>query len=133
GAYGFSAESAVHRMIDLLHDLRGLDGVAVTPPPDLEPVLEQSRAHMDAEYGPGAADWLVRTSVNVGTIQGGQKVNVVAEACTAQVDFRIPPGMTVGELSGRIDAIVRRHPRVTFQVRWANEPSVSSPEHPWFQ
>lgn len=133
GAYGYRASSATHRMLEVLEEVRRLDGLDVTPPADVRERLEEVRAFTDAHLGAGATDALLRLSVNVGTIQGGRKVNVIADDCVAHVDFRLPPGMTVADLQARIGAIIRRHPGVAVRTLWANDPTVSSPDHPWFQ
>jgi succinyl-diaminopimelate desuccinylase len=133
GAYGFGKASGTHRMLGLLHDLRQLDGLRVAPPAELRGYIEASRRGLDAQLGPGATDALMALSVNVGRVEGGHKVNVIAEACTAHVDFRVPPGMTVEELLARVQGIVERHPGVTWHRLWANGPTAASPEHPWLR
>lgn len=45
-------------------------------------------------------------TVNVGTIQGGTKTNVVADMCQATVDIRTVPGMSTAEVIGEIQALI---------------------------
>jgi succinyl-diaminopimelate desuccinylase len=132
-AYIFAGQSANHRMIELLRDVRQLGGQSGDVPEVLRRYIEANRRYMDAEFGAGATDALLQLTVNVGTITGGRKVNMIADRCEAQVDFRVPPGLTVEQLTAQIDAIVQRHPGTAYRVRWANAPAHSSPEHPWLQ
>ena len=132
-AYIFAAESAIHRMIALLRDVQQLSGQTGNVPDVLRKYIEANRPHMDAEFGPGATDALLSLTVNVGTIAGGRRVNVIADRCEARVDFRLPVGVTVEQLTAQIDAIVRKHPGTSARVLWANPPAHSSPEHPWLQ
>ncbi len=50
-------------------------------------------------------------TVNVGTIRGGDKVNVVAGWCEFELDFRFLPGMSAQRLLADLQTIVRRHAR----------------------
>lgn len=133
GAYGWALRSATHEMLALLGELRALESMTVATPPDIRALFEQSRAFADGEYGRGPTDALMRVSVNVGTMHGGRKVNVIADTCTADVDFRVPHGMIVDTLLDRVNEIVRRHPGATSRVLWGNGPTVSDTTHPWFQ
>lgn len=133
GAYGFAATSAIHGMVELLEELRKLEEFPVAVPSDIRERLDDIRAITDAEYGPGATDALSRMSVNVGTIRGGVKVNVVADVCTAQVDFRLPHGMRVADLLAKIHEAVDAVPGATFRTLWTNEPTASRTDDPWFQ
>ncbi len=55
--------------------------------------------------------FLRRPTVNVGTIKGGDKVNVVAGWCEFELDYRFLPGMSEHKLLADLKAIVRRHSR----------------------
>lgn len=133
GAYTYASQSAIHRMIDFLADLRQLDGLRCSVPPDVLARIEASRGFTDEAHGVGATDALLRLTVNVGVVKGGRKVNVIADDCAAQVDLRLPPGMTLRDLYNRLEALMSRHPGLTVRTLWANESVPSSPEHPWFQ
>jgi succinyl-diaminopimelate desuccinylase len=45
--------------------------------------------------------------VNIGTIKGGSKANIVPGECEAEVDARVPLGITQDELKERIEEAVR--------------------------
>lgn len=75
-------------------------------------------------------------TVNVGTISGGVKTNVVADRCTATLDFRTVPGLGTVELRQRLERLLdelgRRIPdfRGELQVLNAREPVATDPAHP---
>lgn len=77
GSMPHQGESAILDMIQLLEPLRGF-----LPLDDAEAAKS--------------------TTVNVGRIQGGLKVNVVPDRCLAEVDVRYPPGTTDDEVRQRI-------------------------------
>ena len=47
-------------------------------------------------------------TINLGTIQGGDKINVVPERCTMQIDRRLLPGEDPGEIEQRLKALLQR-------------------------
>ena len=48
-------------------------------------------------------------TVNVGTIKGGDKVNVVADWCEFELDFRFLPGMSAEKILADLKKIIRKH------------------------
>jgi len=48
-------------------------------------------------------------TINVGTIQGGDKVNIVADWCEFELDFRFLPGMSAGYLLARLKSALKKH------------------------
>ena len=48
-------------------------------------------------------------TVNIGTIQGGDKVNIVADWCEFCVDLRFLPGMKAGNILRQIKKIISRY------------------------
>lgn len=58
-----------------------------------------------AALGGTKADSLLGVpTLNIGTISGGVKINVVPDTCTATLDFRTVPGQEHGEIRGRVEA-----------------------------
>jgi len=52
--------------------------------------------------------FLKAPTVNIGTIKGGDKVNIVADWCEFEVDIRFLPGMQARDLLTKIKDIIRR-------------------------
>ena len=54
-------------------------------------------AAYDRGLGPGAAQVAQRVTLNIGTLSGGVKVNMLPGECDIGVDIRLPPGVTSAE------------------------------------
>jgi succinyl-diaminopimelate desuccinylase len=50
-------------------------------------------------------------TINIGTISGGDKVNMVADWCDFQVDIRFLPGMSASDVMRQVHRVVRRSAR----------------------
>jgi len=62
-------------------------------------------------------------SVNVGTIRGGDKVNIVADWCEFELDFRFLHGMSEKQILKDLRSIISRHTRkFTIEVEGAQKP-----------
>ncbi len=48
-------------------------------------------------------------TMNIGTIRGGDKVNVVSDWCEFELDFRFLPGTRAEDLIGRLKRIIVKH------------------------
>lgn len=53
--------------------------------------------------------YLKPPTINIGTIKGGDKVNVVADWCEFELDFRFLPGMKAEDFLKGLESIIRRH------------------------
>jgi succinyl-diaminopimelate desuccinylase len=61
---------------------------------------------LDAIWDASPAPLLGRPTLNVATIHGGAKTNVVPDQCELTIDFRTLPGQSHAELVGRVRAIL---------------------------
>jgi len=88
--------------------LRGRRG---SVPESLRESVQRSKEMLEqTEAGRGASWVLDSVTLNVGTIHGGCKANVVPALCTADFDFRLPVGISPGELQSRFLGLLReRH------------------------
>ncbi|HET9528855.1 MAG TPA: ArgE/DapE family deacylase [Blastocatellia bacterium] len=89
--------------------------------PMAELLAEIKTLDLGAEYDRAFDGW----TMNVGTIQGGSSTNTVPATARATIDFRLPKGITKGDVLARIDekiaAVKRRSPDADFSVRVINE------------
>jgi succinyl-diaminopimelate desuccinylase len=83
----------------LYSEVAGLPG---TTPAELEDVIAFSRRLLDEEFGPGTGGIVDHTSVNVGTIRGGVKTNIIPGDCEITVDVRLPPGIGTADVAERL-------------------------------
>jgi succinyl-diaminopimelate desuccinylase len=65
--------------------------------------------------------------VNIGAIQGGDKVNMIASQCRVEVDLRCPLGMQLDDLLARFGAIVARYPAARWGVMNSSPPNACDP------
>ncbi len=102
-------ENAVLKMLDLLQYLRN----------QLQPKLA---TFQDTLLG--------QPTINIGTLQGGSKVNIVPDACSCGVDIRTVPVMDCDQLMAETTAAMRRLvPDVQLQFAVANA-LATEPSHP---
>lgn len=92
--------------------------------------LERFRARLEAERGeiPG----IPHTTMSIGLIDGGTKVNVVPDRCRLEVDFRVMPGVETAAIRAGVEAIIRQlateRPEFSAQVRVIQEqPAMVTP------
>ena len=100
-----AGENAIYRMMEAIDCLRqeGIPKLAATS----NPVLGTS-------------------TLSVGTIRGGSKVNIVPDFCEASVDIRIIPGM---DPSFIVDLLRQRVPNIEIDLK-RSEPLHTDPSHP---
>ncbi|KAK3643054.1 hypothetical protein LTR56_010428 [Elasticomyces elasticus] len=134
GAYVHRDEGAIRiaaRMIDRLVGLESL--VSETQDVDLARYLRRQdvRTVADNIMGEGAADSMLRPTVNVGTISGGAKVNMIPSSCSVEVDIRLPISLKAETVLSRIDELLCDIPEASYKVQAAaSNPAARSPiEH----
>ncbi len=94
----------------------------------IEPVLDALvflKAEFHRRFGDLTHPILGRTTMSIGTIRGGSKVNIVPEGCDAAVDIRTLPGQ---DIDGFIADLKERFPEVTFTTAGA-APLWTDPEN----
>ncbi|MFW5942488.1 MAG: M20 family metallopeptidase [Chloroflexota bacterium] len=70
---------------------------------------------LEREYAPLLAErthpYLPPSTMNLGTIQGGLKTNMVPEVCRLTLDRRVPPGETIESIVNELDDLLQRYTR----------------------
>ena len=116
GMLSHRGSSAIARLARVLCELDALNELRAAPPPSVAVLAENA-----GEQG-------LRLSVNIGRIEGGSFISQTAVAARAEVDFRIPPGLTIADVEDRVDVITS----TVEEVRWKRikgwEPSWTVPE-----
>jgi acetylornithine deacetylase/succinyl-diaminopimelate desuccinylase-like protein len=75
--------------------------------------------------------YLKPPTVNIGVIRGGDKVNVVADWCELELDFRFLPGMDAKRILKKVRTIIKKHTKnFQVEVQGVQETYYISPEHP---
>lgn len=101
---GDNAILNISKLFLKLDELREIEGFFNE---DQKEVLENSKKvakeALKAESVEGAID---HVTVNIGTIKGGTKSNVVADYCEAELDIRVPIGCELNTVLNRLDKII---------------------------
>ena len=75
--------------------------------------------------------YLKSPTVNVGTIKGGDKVNVVADWCEFELDFRFMPGSAGKDILAEVKRIISAHAKkFSLEVEGIQEPYYIDESHP---
>jgi succinyl-diaminopimelate desuccinylase len=127
--------SAIDELTMVLDDVKAIpDDEAFHTVPDRErEIILAGREEMDTAYGEGATDRILVPRVNVGVIEGGEKVNLVAEEARAEVDVRLPIGSTTAQALNRIEQIASNSPaEISIDGFSQKDPSYSDVDQPIF-
>jgi len=132
GAYTHMGDNAIQKMIYFLKDLEELKTLNIISPTDVARILEEGREVVDAMKGKGATDVLMGITVNFGKISGGTKINMVAEHCRAEVDIRLPQGVSTHPILQEVNERASRYKGITYKILHENDPFFTPPDHEIF-
>ncbi len=126
-------ENAITKAMKIALNIRKLQGWKLETPKELRDMIQVAKRNLENKpYGKGKSWALDSTTVNVGLIQGGDKVNVIPRYCDVTIDMRIPNGATMKDLQLKIDEIIVKSDlnldEISTEWLLANEPSHSSPK-----
>lgn len=129
GAYTHLSPSATLIAARLIRELEALAGERFPMPPAVAAALAEGREAAERAMGKGAAEVTDRLTLNIGTISGGLKVNMIPGACTFEADFRLPVGARREDVLARVAPILARHPEAELEEINYTEPAACDPEH----
>jgi len=70
-------------------------------------------------------------TLNIGTIKGGDKVNIVADWCECELDFRFLPGMSASKILKEIRGIIQKHAQnFKIEIQGIQQPYQIAQNHP---
>lgn len=131
GAYIHKDEGAVRIASRLIERLVGLEAMEYQLSAELESYLQRQdvRDTIEQIMGIGAAESMLRPTVNIGTIKGGDKVNMIPSKCTFEAEIRLPIGLTAEAVLTAIDdKVLANVPEASYAVQAAaTNPSAASP------
>lgn len=108
--------SAVARLASVVTAIDALNEEHAAPPADAAILADRA-----GEHG-------LKISTNCGTIAGGHFVSQLATRAAAQIDIRIPPGLTQADIGARIDAIVASAPDTSWRRLKGWDPNWTPPD-----
>ena len=127
GAYPHVSPNAIELAYPLIRDLREFTNKEFTEPAELATALDASAQAVDAANGAGASRIARSITMNVGTMNAGPKVNMIASRCEFEVDFRLPNGVTRQDLLAWVDALRSKH-SFEYEVLMVNDPNWCAPD-----
>jgi len=134
GAYPHLAASATRIAAKVVEALAEVETIEARLPDHVRTLLARPQivAAYDRGLGPGAAQVAQRVTLNIGTLSGGVKVNMLPGECDIGVDIRLPPGVTSAEMLGVVERVCARFPEVSIESppRAPVDPTLSDPLHP---
>lgn len=113
-----------------------MESINPNPPPEIGKHLKDpdTLAAIDKAMGPGTSTIIASPTVNIGTISGGIKVNMIPERCIFELDIRLPVGLQADEVLSRINSLMPRYPEAVIELRKqeaaSNASSFSGIDHP---
>jgi acetylornithine deacetylase/succinyl-diaminopimelate desuccinylase family protein len=132
GAHVHLGENAIERLTEALRRICGLRELPVATPRSIETAIREAKHVSESLSGAGESEVLMSVTVNVGTIAGGAKVNLVPDEASAAVDVRLPVGIST---TACLDAARRRVadlPGVEVEALRRFEPNYTDPGHELF-
>jgi len=102
---GYAGDNAIMKLVRVLPVVEGFGKTVVEMSQEETALVEEVMRGYDVQFGheaEGLSQVLRRITVNVGTIEGGSKANIVPGECVAEVDSRVPLGITQDELKEKI-------------------------------
>jgi acetylornithine deacetylase/succinyl-diaminopimelate desuccinylase family protein len=107
GAYPWLGVNAIDIAVNILKDLK-----------------RRKAGHSKNKY-------LKAATMNIGTIRGGDKVNVVADWCEFELDFRFLPGESKKEILSWLKRAIRKYSRnFKVEIEGSQEPYYIDSSHP---
>jgi len=130
GAYEHKSANANEIAARLIIALGALRDIPVETPPSIARALAGAEAVIDEVASPGAAGILQKVTLNIGTVNGGVKQNMLPGTCVVTADIRVPMGLSPDAVIERAGEIAADFPEATMEVVGRQEPLWSDPEHP---
>ena len=128
GAYTHASKSATKTAMAIAAQLEGLVEIKPQLSDNVRAAIDAGRATMDRAVGPGAGEIVDKVTLNIGTISGGVKVNMVPSSATFEPDIRLPLGVTRERVLDEVAMIMEAFPEATVRETNCNLPSWVDPD-----
>jgi succinyl-diaminopimelate desuccinylase len=128
GAYTHASKSATKTAMALAGALERLVEIEPQLSDNVARAIDAGRATMDRAMGTGAGAIVDKVTLNIGTIKGGAKVNMVPSSATFEADIRLPLGVTRERVLTEVEKILREFPEATMKETNCNLPSWVDPD-----
>ena len=122
----FAGDNAIEKIMRVLAKLPELRRLPARYDDETAAVMEDSKNNARRRLAAkGAAHVLNHCSVNIGKISGGTKINMVPDSAEAEVDIRIPIGISTQTVEEEICRIIQESGAsdVEYSFSWRSEPN----------
>jgi succinyl-diaminopimelate desuccinylase len=120
--------NAIERLLPALDAIRTVADSTMPIPENIRAAIEKTGGRSEARNGAGETHTLTHTTVTIGMVQGGVRINSIPSKATAQIDIRMPPGSTVAHIRSQVASALDRIPHVAWRTLDAAEPTWTAPE-----
>ena len=117
--------------IELCSALLAIEDLPSNLPKELREYLEKTEVCriIDGIMGKGASTLTMKSTVKIGTWNGGLKVNMIPSFAEIQLDIRLPVGTQKEQVLAKINQVLVDFPEVSLEVQEAaSNPSNLSPK-----
>jgi len=128
GAYPHLSSNPIKIASKIITELETLNDIPVDYPQNLLTAINEGRAEAEKALGEGGADVMSKLSVNIGSITGGVKINVIPRECSFELDLRLPPGLSRKQVLDRVEYILDRYPGASYEEIRYDGPLWSPPD-----
>ncbi len=133
GAHVHKGINAIDRLMAALARVKSLETIAVEAPAAVTEAIARAKAISEPLSGAGESEVLQKITVNIGTIKGGVSPNLVPTQAKAELDIRLPVGVTTAALIAQIKTALAPLEGVTWRVVRDYDPSFTDPASPIVQ
>jgi succinyl-diaminopimelate desuccinylase len=128
GAYTHASKSASKTAMAIAAELEKLGNIKPQLSDNVRTAIDAGRATMDRAMGTGAGAIVDKVTLNIGTIKGGVKVNMVPSSATFEADVRLPLGVTREQVLAEVDKIIKAFPEASVKETNCSLPSWVDPD-----
>ena len=122
----FVGENAIEKLMRVLGRITDLRNIPARYDDDTAAVMEDSKQNARRRLTAKGADHVLNhCSVNIGKINGGTKINMVPDHAEAEVDIRVPIGISTKTVEEEICRIIQESGAqdVEYSFSWRSEPN----------
>ena len=130
GSLPMLGDNAIKKMAKIVTELPMLIPIKSGIPENAKTLIEHGKEALKSAH-PEAPKALDHLTINVGTIKGGKKTNIVADDCEITLDIRVPIGLSTDTALREVEKIIRQNlcNDVDLEVIDRIEPSYTPANH----
>jgi succinyl-diaminopimelate desuccinylase len=103
-----AGDNAICKLAEALLALRPIVQMKAETPPEMVGIIEREKSYVRSPQDVGRQWMLDHPSYNVGVIRGGTKVNVVPRYGEAELDIRLPWGMSPDHVQEKVKELLKQ-------------------------